>query len=104
MKSFIRIYHKDLKPFCDTDLTEKRDLEFYRGVGHDLIVSGLKCGNSIPDQINYYKLYIKQIQDTKLYNIEEVDKELYCASILALWKLNIYSHDDPHDPIWIFNA
>lgn len=103
----LRIYHTynldplNNKVFHETKLTDEFNLDYYLGVGYDLIIEGLAENTSIPEQIKLYEFFVDRIQRTKLYKIKEEDKELYCASILALWKLKVLSPDDEDSPLWI---
>ena len=99
--SELLFYHKDLKVLHRCKITKKKPIDWYIDLGNHMIVEGLKKDIGLPQQKRVYKLFIKQIQNTKKYKIQKGDAELYIASILALVKLGVYDYDDATSPIWI---
>ena len=97
----ILFYHKNLKPFGESKITEEKDLDYYRKVGAKLILDGFKSGYNITTQVEIYREVIKTYQNIKLYKLSDSDKDYYVTCILALWKLDIIDPDNPEDPFFI---
>ena len=99
--SELLFYHKDLKVLHRCKITKKKPIDWYIDLGNHMIVEGLKKDIGLPQQKRVYKLFIKQIQNTKKYKIQKGDAALYIPSNLALVKLAVYDYDDATSPIWI---
>ena len=97
----IIIYHKNLKKLINEKFSKNRNISYYKQIGSDLILSGLKEGYDIKTQIGIYIAYINQFQRMKLYQLPETDIDYYISCVLALWKLDILDPDSPTDPIYI---
>ena len=97
----IIIYHKNLKKLINEKFSKNRNISYYKQIGSDLILSGLKEGYDIKTQIGIYIAYINQFQRMKLYQLPQTDIDYYISCVLALWKLEILDPDSPTDPIYI---
>ena len=97
----IIIYHKNLKKIFEKKLSKNRNINHYKQIGSELVLSGMKEGYDIKTQIGIYIAYINQFQRMKLYKLPEADIEYYITCVLALWKLEILDPDSPTDPIYI---
>lgn len=96
----LRYYHNG-SGFIKSICRDEKDLNDNLNVGDKLIRSGLEKGHSLEEQIEDYELLIANIQTMKKYKVSVEDQKLYCASILALYKLNKIDPDDPDSPFWI---
>ena len=97
----IIIYHKNLKVLTCNKLTKDENIEYFRGLGSRLIMTGLKMNRKLPEQIKIYKSYINQIQNIKRYKLKIGDIDYYVCCVLALWKLGVYDEEDATSPIYI---
>ena len=91
----IIIYHKNLKKIFEKKLSKNRNINHYKQIGSELVLSGMKEGYDIKTQIGIYIAYINQFQRMKLYKLPEADIEYYITCVLALWKLEILDPDSP---------
>ena len=100
--SEILIYHNSQKKIIDrSPINKKYPLKFYEDEANKLIIQGMKEGHSLKNQIKMFLEFVYKIQNMNFYKLKRDDKDMYVATVLALWKMKIYSGDDPFEPIWI---
>ena len=100
--SEIIIYHNSARKIIDrSPINKKYPLKFYEEEANKLIIQGMKEGHSLKNQIKIYLEFVRKIQNMNYYKLKIDDKDMYVATVLALWKMKIYSGNDGDEPIWI---
>ena len=96
MRNQFYFYHRNLKPMLVINFCAD-----WEKIPNDLIRNGFIKGRNLKEQIDFYNLFIKKIQELKLYKIRESDQTMYVACILALYKLKQICPYDADSPFWI---